>query len=494
MARLADGRVRLVSTNSKALAIGAVVGLASVASVIASADLRLVEAVKNQDLNATRALLADDVGVNVKQGDGASALHWAAHWGDPETVDALIKAGANVDAQTDLGVTPLYLASEIGSAAVAQTLLAAGADPNAAAETGVSPLMLAARAGAVDAVSVLLSQGANTDATEQSSGQTALMWAVAQGHADVVRVMGEFGADVHARSHTHRRLVNNGGIGDGDARFVAWIETGGSTALLFAARHGDIGCARTLLDFGANVNDTAADGNSALVVAAHSGHGSLAAFLLERGAHPNANGAGYTVLHAAVLRGDRELVNASLAQGAHPNLQLANGTPFRRSGPDYFFPASLIGSTPFLLAANYGSVDMMRVLADAGANRQLTTTDGTTPLMMAADADRRRQAVLAYSRPQLNVAGETEGVEAVNLLLGWGAKVNAANETGNTALHIAASGQSSRIVEVLAKSGAALDVENGRGQTPLALARGRRRGTAAGSPTADLLRKLGAQE
>ena len=287
-------------------------------------------------------------------------------------------------------------------------------------------------------------------------------------------------------------------MGDGDTTFVEWIEVGGSTALLFAARHGDLESARILLDFGANVNDTAADGNSALVLAAHSGHGVFATFLLESGANPNADGAGYTVLHAAVLRGDLDLLKTSLAHGANPNLRLETGTPFRRSGPDYFFPASLVGATPFLLAANYGSVDMMRALTHAGADRRTTTTDGTTPLMSAADADRRRQAVLTYARPQdVVVAGESEGLEAVALLLELGADVNDVSQAGNTALHLAASGQSSRIVQLLAEHGARLDVENERGQTPLTLAVGRRREAAAGSEgntTADLLRKLGAKD
>ena len=484
--------------RAKTLVGWGVVSLVSVAGGIANSDLRLVDAVKNQDKDAARALLKLQVDVNVAHGDGATALHWAAHWDDLETADELITAGANVNAETDLGVTPLYLASEIGSAAMAKKLLAGGADPNAGAEKEVSPLMLTARAGAVDAARLLLSHGANVNTRQHSSGQTALMWAVAQGHPEVVRLVAEYGADIHARSHASRRLVNKGGVGDGVTTFVEWIEVGGSTALLFGARHGDIECARTLLDHGANVNDTAADGNSALVVAAHSGHGAFAALLLARGANPNADGAGYTVLHAAVLRGDLELVKASLAHGANPNMQLANGTPFRRSGPDYFFPASLVGSTPFLLAAKYASVDIMRALVDAGADRQLATRDGTTALMKAADSDRRRQAVLTYARSQdVVVAGEVEGLEAVNLLLDLGADVNAVNEAGNTALHIAVSGQSNRIVHLLAERGAKLDVENTFGQTPLALASGRRRGDGAGSAgdtTADLLRQLGAKE
>ena len=78
---------------------------------------------------------------------------------------------------------------------------------------------------------------------------------------------------------------------------------GGSTPLLFAARAGNVESARLLLDAGADLRDTAADGNVPLVMAAHSGHATLAAFLLERGAGVDAAPLGYTALHAAVLRG-----------------------------------------------------------------------------------------------------------------------------------------------------------------------------------------------
>lgn len=473
--------------------------LLSVVGLTASSDLRLVDAVKNQDKDAARALLKQRLDVNAPQADGTTALHWAAHWNDLDTADLLIAAGANVNAETDLGATPLYLACEIGSAAMAGKLLAAQANPNVTASTGVSPLMLAARAGGAGAVQALLAHGANISAKEHSNGQTALMWAVAQGHPQVVRVLAEHGADVHARSHSSSRLVNMGSPADGGdipPELQQTIKIGGNTALLFAARDGDMESARVLLSVGANVNDIAADGNSALVVAAHSGHGAFAAFLLDRGADPNAIGAGYTVLHAAVLRGDLDLVMASLARGANPNLQLANGTPVRRLSADFFLPASLVGATPLLLAARYASIDMMRALVASGADIRLAAKDGTTPLIAAANSDRRRQGVLSAARQHVPPADESQGLEAVKILLELGADINAANQAGETALHVAATGQLNTIVQLLAERGAKLDVKNKRGQTPLALASVRRRGAGDGSQlkTAELLRKLGAKE
>jgi ankyrin repeat protein len=465
-----------------------------IATLLAADDYRLVDAVKSKNKDAVQALLKQRVNVNAPQGDGSTALHWAAYGNDLDTTNLLIGAGANVNATTDLGVTPLYLAADIGSAPMVEKLLAAGANPSAAAWTGVSPLMLAARAGSVDAVRALLGRGVAVNAKEKARGQTALMWAVAHRHSQVVRLLAEK-ADIHARSNTGSLLVNKGGR---DSEAVGMVETGGSTALLFAARQGDIECARVLLDFGANVNDVAADGNSALVIAAHSGHGGFAAFLLDRGANPNAAGAGYSILHAAVQRGDLELVKASLAHGANPNLPMRNGTPYRRGGADFYLPATLAGATPLLLAANNVEPGIVRVLAAAGADPRLAANNGAKALTVAVQPVRRGRPVLrGEDNAVVRVGDESQRSEVVRALLDLGADINEANPDGNTALHLAVTQRSDTIVQVLAERGARLDVKNGRGQTPLGIALGDRRsvgGESQVNSTADLLVKLGAKE
>ena len=82
-----------------------------------------------------RALLQQRVDVNTPEADGTTALHWAAHRDDLDTVDLLIRAGANVKAANRYGVTPLSLACENGNAAIVERLLKAGADPNTASRT-----------------------------------------------------------------------------------------------------------------------------------------------------------------------------------------------------------------------------------------------------------------------------------------------------------------------------------------------------------------------
>ena len=170
---------------------------------------------------------------------------------------------------------------------------------------------------------------------------------------------------------------------------------GGSTALMFAARVGDVESARLLIAAGANVNDTAPDGNSVLVLAAYSGHGKVAQLLLDRDTNPNASGAGYTALHAAVLTGNVDLVKALLAHGADPNRRLTKGTPVWRDNVELHLRDELAGATPFFLAAKFIEVEMMRALAAAGADTNVALNDGTTPLMAAAGVGWR---VASYTR------------------------------------------------------------------------------------------------
>ena len=110
-------------------------------------DLRLIDAVKNADAGAIRALLKQGVDVNARSGDGTSALHWAVYRGDREAAGLLLQSGASVNAATDLGITPLWMACTNGSTALIARLLEAGADPNIAPRTNGTPLMVASRTG-----------------------------------------------------------------------------------------------------------------------------------------------------------------------------------------------------------------------------------------------------------------------------------------------------------------------------------------------------------
>ncbi len=460
--------------HAAALAQVAAVCLSAGSVLAAGADLQLIEAVKARDQRSVRALLDRGADVNAREGDGATALHWAVERDDAEVADALLRAGADVTAANDYGVTPASLACLNRNAAMLGQLLAAGADPNAATSLGETLLMTCTGTGAADAVAMLLDRGASVNAREASYGQTALMRAAAGADPEVVRLLLAHGADIHARSTTYLLPVSLGNPLDDVGGGAVMVPQRGYTPLLFAARHGRVENVRLLLDAGADVDDAAPTGESALVVASFSGQGRVAALLLERGADPDDQGAGYTPLHTAVVRGDLELVEALCARGADPNARLAEGSQQRREAYWFALSERWRGATPFWLAAKFAEVDIMRALVDSGADPLLAADDGTTPLMSIAGIgyrpgsigmNRRNQGIGPDAARLLKAANEQPTLEGTRLVLELGGDVNAANDNGNTAAHGAAVLGYASVVELLAAHGADLDVENQRGQT-----------------------------
>lgn len=245
----------------------------------------LIDAVKNGDKVALRALIQKKADVNAADADGSTALHWASYRDDLESTDLLIRAGAKVNAATDLGVTPLWPASENGNLVLVRRLLDAGANPNAALLAGETSVMVAARSGYPDVVELLLNKGGNPNA-HGARGQTAVMWAVSQKHPDVVKVLIAHHADIQLKSDVWTDVMAV--PPHGYLPYNKAIPHGGETALMFAARVGDLTSAKLLVTAGANVNDADAWGVSATTLAAHSGFRDFVEFLLEKGADPNA--------------------------------------------------------------------------------------------------------------------------------------------------------------------------------------------------------------
>ena len=88
-----------------------------------------MQAAKRNDVAAVRALLKQRADVNATEGDGATALHWAAYHGNVEILSLLIGGGAKADAANDLAITPLALAADNGHAADRRAAARAGRQP-----------------------------------------------------------------------------------------------------------------------------------------------------------------------------------------------------------------------------------------------------------------------------------------------------------------------------------------------------------------------------
>jgi len=428
------------------------------AAVVWAGESPLVDAAKNADKDALRTLISKKVDVNASEPDGTTALHWAAYRDDMDSVELLIRAGAKVNAATDLGVTPLYTAAENGSSAMVARLLTAGANPNLALLAGETPLMVAARSGKAAVVDQLIAKGANVNA-HGTRGQTALMWAVAQEHPDVVKTLLLRGADIHAKSGVYQEMMAVPPHGYLPNNRL--IPHGGDTALMFAARVGDVASAKLLVEAGANVNDADAWGVSATALAAHSDFVELVEFLLDRGANPNAP-ADFTALHEAIMWRDERMVTALLKHGADPNIPVKNWTPTRRSSKDRNFGPELVGASPFWMAARFAEPNVMRLLLQHGADpnfvhrADFVSGEGYKPRKEATNAV-MAAAGLGTGKPWVEVPKakmEPLALEAVKVAVDAGTDVNLAGLDGRTALDAATNSKYATIAAFLTDHGA----------------------------------------
>jgi ankyrin repeat protein len=477
--------------------------------LVLAADVRIVDEAMTGNVEAVRALVGEKADVNAAQGDGMTALHWAAFHDDLEMTKLLLEAKANVEAETRVGaVTPLLLASRNGSASMIQALLDAGADPSKGGPNGAGPLMAAAAAGSVDAVRALLDGGADLHARESTNGQTALMFAAWENRADVIRLLIERGAPPGLTSFV--TLLNEPRYDD-DGNLVPRRKgqqsggnsvIGGMTALLFAARDGNLEAVRALVESGADVNQVSGgDGSTPIVIAAANGHYTVAKYLLDHGANPNlGNVDGVTALYATVnMRyapvswapnprtdqeavGSIELMEALLEGGADPNARVRRKLWFSPTSHDRSW-VDHAGGTPFWRAAMSSDVDAMRVLVKGGADPNLTTDAGVTPLMVAAG--------IGWSGNFTQNAPESF-LEAAKLCVELGNDVNAVEKRkGYTALQGAASRGDDEMVQYLVDQGAKVDVVNKDGNSAADMAFGPSRFFIPSPSTVELLVKLG---
>src|SRR5262245_7486589 len=409
---------------------------ASVDAGTAMESAAVADAAMRKDANAVRALLRQGGDVNAAQGDGMTALHWAAMNGDTDLANTLLYAGANVRATTRLGgYTALHLAGQNGATTVIDALLAAGAPIGVTTTTGATALMLAAAGGHVDAVKTLLDHHADPNAIESANGQTAMMFAAALDRADVVKLLLARGADAGLQSkivdlsgmvapedalqqeirdrQNAESAARTGaaapapaapGTGRGGGAGVAGAtrpysfnaligKQGGLTALHFAARQGAARTARALLDAGADVNvKTVADGTTPLVIAAINGQFDVAKELLDRGANPNLSADnGMTALYAAVnvewaprsfypqpraqlqqQLSYLDLMKALLDNGADPNARVRRKIWYAQYNFD-LLRTEETGATPFWRAAYASDIAGMKLLLAYDADPNIAT-------------------------------------------------------------------------------------------------------------------------
>ena len=477
------------------------------ATATAQAQSALADRIQAGDRAAALAMIARGVEINQTQPDGTTPLHWAVYRVDRELVAALLKKGARAHVVNKYGASPLAEAVRIANLEMTGMLLEAGADANVANEDGQTALMLAARTGNVGVARLLVQHGADVNKRESYRDQSAVMWAAAQGHADMVAFLVSQKADLTVQAQDNEWMTQI----SSEPR-VQYRPTGGLTPLLYAARAGCLGCVTSMVQAGADVDRPNPDGMTPMMMALDNGYPAVAHYLLDRGANPHTwDWWGRTPLYIAVtLRGGPDsrpgprppeslaFIQALLDAGVNPNAQLAFKEP-SRGGRDNRFRDDLLttGATPLLRAAQTFDNDVVRALLEHGALVDLPTASGVTPFMAAAGIGTRTGSGVLGPGVRDDVIARS--LETMEILRRAGADVNArivditsltariardntmTGRQGQTALFYVADTGRTPVVKYLLDHGAKADALDDMGRTAIDVAKVRRGGTEDGS-------------
>jgi ankyrin repeat protein len=487
-------------------------------------------AVYRDDLAAADLLIAAGANVAAVNREGFTPLTLASLYGNAPMIERLLKAGADAKRRLANGETMLMLAARSGNAQAIKLLAAAGADVNAKENLrGTTALMWAAEQRHPAAVKMLLELGAdvgaksgpaglprnymaprvNTTAVKEAQRRYAdaiaagrtyeqqLEWEVAHGAKINIGFRGAFNnrrTDLQgapAAAQPDATAPSPGGApgaqaptaaqappaaepppeagDDTDVIVAGLVGTGGGglTALVFAAREGDLESARNLLDAGADVNETTEYGWTPLLTATNNRHYRLAEYLIERGANPNiANKGGWTPLYLAtdnrnIEGGDYpvpkpdldhlDFITFLLAHDADPNARAKDNTLTRTIFTmQWFYEA---GATPFVRAAQSSDTVLMQLLLDYGADPFLVTDNGDSALTACGG--------IGWVEGVTYERSAKENVEAARMLLDLGLDPNWANREGRTALMGAALKGRNDVVTMLVERGARLETRDG---------------------------------
>jgi ankyrin repeat protein len=482
------------------LAVLLLVGVVWLTSPVQTADVSPVAAAaQGNNLATVRALILKKADVNAPQPDGSTALLWAAYNDNLDMTKALLTAGAKVDQPNRFGMTPLLQASSTGNVPVMTALLKAGANPKLARPDAETPLMAAARAGSVEAVRLLVANGADVNGADPFQQETAMMWAAAEGHVNVVKTLLELNGNPNLRAHVTTLME----------RRASDHPSGGFTALMFAARNGHDDVVEALMKAGADPKLTNGDDNGGLsgvtatIIAIANARYDLAARMVELGADANDGSLLFAVdAHDATtdarardgskLRPYHEnkmtsldLIKFLLDKGADPNKQFVGQLHSTGLGPTDFMSAS-----PFYKAAMQSDVDVLKIMLAHGAN-----VEWVPPQVKAASAGRGGNA--NWGRPAIFVAmtggrgnsfgagpgfsrlgpppfrepGNRNPAEAVKTLIAAGANPNVWSWPDNSPpIHRAVAVGNVEVIRALVAAGAKLDSYDNDGATPLEIA------------------------
>lgn len=414
--------------------------IAVLAAGAAAEANELVDAAAHGETDVARALLREGADVNAAQGDGMTALHFAADNGDQMLANLLIYAGANVEAGTRIGhYTPLHIASRNGHAGVIRTLLAAKADVDArTTNSGVQPIHLAAASGSTDAVQALLGAGADPDTVEGAWGQTPLIFAASANRVAVIEALLDAGADPAVNS----LVVDTAEMEEADkaaekrlagflAEFKAKQGGGANWKPEPSQVQAAIAASREIQRKWPDVPDPTCD---ALEQAADSEGGEGQEHGREECAKAVTYNADGEPVYDQPAANDEEPRPASYGELVHAWGGLA---PLHHAvrqghveatmtlldrGADIDQPTAGDHTSALLMAAINGQFDLALALLERGADPRLASTAGTTPLF--AVLERQWAPRASYAHPVEHQQQQATHLEVMQALLAAGADPN----------------------------------------------------------------------
>ena len=316
-------------------------------------------------------------------------LDAAIQAGDLAAASDLVRSGADVNRFTPAGLSPLMIASGLGQPQMVDLLLTAGAQVLAVEpRAGATALSKAALSGDPDVVALLLDHGALIDQQGAILGHTALMDAVVYKHEDVVRLLLKRGARTAIRNHWHEtalELARRDGL-DAIARLIEERDKAAANdvraqPLISAIKSGDLDEAGRLIAAGADVNvrlpmvGSPDDDYTPLAIAAREGRADIVRALLEAGADPRRVIGLFLgkALHEASYFGHAEVVR-TMTDGRERS-------DVRASELDA--QGAYNGMTPLHDAVWHGHLEAARALVEAGARLDRRTHAGLTPRELA---------------------------------------------------------------------------------------------------------------
>jgi ankyrin repeat protein len=477
----------------------------------------LMMACKNGNPATTELLLKAGADPNSADEHLTTALMMAAAAGNPDTVRVLVEHGADVNAKEGShGQTALMFAAALNRGAAIKVLMDHGADPSVTTKAlklpkpgprfdDPMPEEKEAKPAAAPAKESEADQKTSLDALARSMGLKGSVYASGKPDSgDLKDLVQKLSAKV---DELEKRLPGdkpqgedpNGNFG-GIGRERGTTDMGGLTALLYAARGGQIDAARALLQGGADINQVSiSEKTSPLVLAAMNGHFDFAKFLVDWNADPNlANNLGLTALYAVIdvqwapkgwfpapstgeeKVGYMDLMKALLEAGASPNARITKRLWFRAFGDHSWVDTA--GATAFWRAAQSTDVDAMRLLVQHGADPDLPTLHGTTPLMAASGIG------WGY---HYSMNAPDSWMTAVKYCVQLGADVNAADDRGYTPLHGAAYLGNHDMINYLIEKGADVKAVAKDKNTVADMANGPTRFGIPHPETVAMLEKLG---